>query len=142
MLKINFKTVKMLSTCLLRSVAARWGHKKVVLFPGINQGKFFLSFTRLHSHMFIIIYIYFLKKQKNKKKRTRTQTKTKETKEEKRISPENRLEKIICGRPREDFSCHPHFQKQEYFFWPGEVFLNFSFLQKYLRRRKCQAEIP
>ena len=25
----------------------------------------------------------------------------------------------ICGRPGEDFSCHPHFRKQEYFsFWP------------------------
>ena len=59
----------MFSTCLLRSVAARWGHKKVVLFPGINQGKFFLSFTRLHSHMCIRIYISFFKKRKNKKKK-------------------------------------------------------------------------
>ena len=85
---------------------------------------------------------YIFLKQTHKQTKTRTQTKAKETKEEKRISPENRLEKIICGRPGEDFSCHKHFQKQEYFFWPGEVFLNFSFLQKYLRRRKCQAEIP
>ena len=89
--------------------------------------------------MCIRIYISKTNTQTNKNK---NKTKAKETKEEKRISPENRLEKIICGRPGEDFSCHKHFQKQEYFFWPGEVFLNFSFLQKYLRRRKCQAEIP
>ena len=87
--------------------------------------------------MCIRIYISFFKKKKKKI----TQTKTKKNKDEKRISPKNRLEKIICARPGEDFSCHPRFQKQEYFFWAGEVFLIFSFLQKYLRRRKFQAEI-
>ena len=139
MLKINFKTVKMFSTCLLRSVAARWGNKKVVLFPGINQGKFFY-----HSPACIVIcvseYIFLFSKKKKEKKKG-TQTKTKKTKDEKRISPKNRLEKIICARPGEDFSYHPRLQKQEYFFWAGEVFLIFSFLQKYLRRQKCQAEI-
>ena len=83
--------------------------------------------------MCIRIYISFFKKIKNNKKKKRTQTKTKETKDEKRISPENRLEKITCGRPGEDFSCHPRFQKQEYFGGAGEVFLICSFLQKYLR---------
>ena len=27
------------------------------------------------------------------------------------------MKKIFCGRPGEDFSRHPHFQKQEYFFF-------------------------
>ena len=37
-------------------------------------------------------------------------------KEEKRISPENRLKKQICGRTGEDFSRHRDFRKQEHFF--------------------------
>ena len=60
--------------------------------------------------------IFNFKKQTNKEKKTKKKKKAKETKE-KRVSPENRLKKIR-GRPGEDFSGHPHFQKQEYFFWP------------------------
>ena len=36
----------------------------------------------------------------------------------KRICLENGLKKQVCGCSGEDFSCHPHFQKQEYYiFW-------------------------
>ena len=35
------------------------------------------------------------------------------------------LKKLICGHPVEDFSCHPHFRKQEYFFWPCKFQLDY-----------------
>ena len=108
MLKINFKTVKTSFTCLLRSVATRWGQKSSLISwnqPG--EDFFFHSSARIVA----CVIEYIILQQTKKQTKTRTQTKTKETKEEKRISPENRLEKIICGRPGEDFSCHPHFQK-------------------------------
>ena len=51
-----------------------------------------------------------------------------------RISPENRLKKY-SGHPGEDFSSHPHFQKQEYYFFDltfqifwGINFRGFKFL--------------
>ena len=56
----------------------------------------------------------FQKTNKHEKKKQEYK-KAKETKEEKRISMENRLKKLICGRPGENFSRHPHFQKQEFF---------------------------
>ena len=68
------------------------GQKKVVLFPEIGRVKLFLSFTRLYSGMCIRIYIFNFKKQQTNNKKTRVK-KAKETKEEKRISPENRLKK-------------------------------------------------
>ena len=41
----------------------------------------------------------------------------KETNEEKIISRENRLKKLICGRPGEDVCRQTHFRKQEYYFF-------------------------
>ena len=71
--------------------------------------------------MYQNIYFQFQKTNKHEKKKQEYK-KAKETKEEKRISMENRLKKLICGRPGKNFSHHPHFQKQE-FFWPENVFL-------------------
>ena len=48
-----------------------------------------LSLTRPQGRMCIRIYIFNFKKQTNKQKRKRIQKKTKETKEEKRMYPEN-----------------------------------------------------
>ena len=64
--------------------------------------------------MYQNIYFQFQKTNKHEKKKQEYK-KAKETKEEKRISMENRLKKLICGRPGENFSHHPHFQKQEFF---------------------------
>ena len=63
-----------------------WGQKKVVLFPEIDWVNFFLSLTRQHSRMCMRIYIFNFKKQRNQEYK-----KVKETKEEKKISPENWL---------------------------------------------------
>ena len=63
-----------------------WGQKKVVLFPEIDWVNFFLSLTRPHSRMCMRIYIFNFKKQRNQEYK-----KVKETKEEKKISPENWL---------------------------------------------------
>ena len=73
------------------------------------------------------ICISHFKEHKQAKKPENTK-KAKETKEEKRISPENRSKKKISGRPGEDFSGHPHFQKQEYFLALVKSFLIY-FLQ-------------
>ena len=64
--------------------------------------------------MYQNIYFQFQKTNKHEKKQPEYK-KAKETKEEKRISMENRLKKLICGRPGKNFSHHPHFQKQEFF---------------------------
>ena len=65
--------------------------RKVVLFPEIGRVKYFLSLTRPHSRMCIKIYIFNFKKQTSTKiKNTKN---AKETREEKRISPENGLKK-------------------------------------------------
>ena len=87
------------------------------MFLEISRVKFFLSLTCLHSQMCIRIYIFNFKKQTNKQKKQEYK-KEKESKEEKRISLENWLKKLICSRPCEDFSCYPLFWKQEYFFSP------------------------
>ena len=68
--------------------------KKVVLFPEIGRVGIFLSLTRPHNRMCIGIYIFNFKKKTSKKIPQK-----KNTKEEKIISPENRLKKQICGRP-------------------------------------------
>ena len=72
--------------------------KKVVLFPEIGRVGIFLSLTRPHNRMCIGIYIFNFKKKTSKKIPQK-----KNTKEEKIISPENRLKKQICGRPVEIF---------------------------------------
>ena len=57
----------------------------------------FLSLTCPHSRICIRIYIFNFKKQANKqkkKKKRKEYNKANETKEEKRISPENRFKKI------------------------------------------------
>ena len=56
-------------------------------------------------------YTFLISENKQKKQESEE---AKETKEEKRVSPENRLKNKIFGCPGEDFSCHPHFRKQEY----------------------------
>ena len=61
--------------------------------------------------MCIRIFIFKFKKQQNKKQESK---KAEETNEEKRTFAENRLKKL-----HEDFSCHPHFQKQQYYFFFG-----------------------
>ena len=67
--------------------------KKVVLFPEIGRVKSFLLLTRLHSPICIRTYIFNFKKlfliSKNKQAKKQEYKKVKETKEEKRISPEN-----------------------------------------------------
>ena len=68
--------------------------------------------------MYIRIYIFNFKKQQTNKQKKQESKKAKETREEK-IYPKNWLKKWLCGRPGEDFSCHPHFWKQEFFFWPN-----------------------
>ena len=95
---------RLLPTCIRQKI----GPKKVALFLDIGRVKIFLSLTRPHSRMCIKIYIFNFKKQTNnqknqKQKKTRFQKKEKETEEEKRIFPEDRLKKKICG--------------QEYFFF-------------------------
>ena len=74
--------------------------------------------------MCIRIHIVNFKKETYKQKNKNTK-KVKETKEEKKNSSgewiqKKKKEKKKCGRPSEDFSCHPRFLKQEYFFffWP------------------------
>ena len=61
--------------------------KKVVLFLDIDWVKLILSLTRPRSQMYITIFLISEKKQAKKQENK----KAKETKEEKRISPENRL---------------------------------------------------
>ena len=90
--------------------------KKVVLFPEIGRVKLFLSLTRPHSRMCIRVLSFSFKKQTSKQKAPKIQKKAKETKEEKRIFPENRLKKIFFGRRGEECFPHPHFRKQLYFF--------------------------
>ena len=64
--------------------------KKVILFPEIGRVKIFLSLLRLYSRMCIRIFIFNFKKQTNKQAKKPKNT-AKETKEEKRMFPENRL---------------------------------------------------
>ena len=67
--------------------------KKVVLFPEIGRVKSFLLLTHLHSRICIRTYIFNFKKlfliSKNRQAKKQEYKKVKETKEEKRISPEN-----------------------------------------------------
>ena len=97
--------------------------KKVVLFPEKRRVKYFLSLTCPHSRMCIRIHIVNFKKETYKQKNKNTK-KVKETKAEKKNSSgewiQKKKKKKKCGRPSEDFSCHPRFRKQEYFFffWP------------------------
>ena len=68
--------------------------------------------------MCVRLFNFNFEKQTNKqKKKKRIQKKSKETKEEKKISPENRLKKKICGRPGEDFSRQPAFPKTRVFYF-------------------------
>ena len=62
------------------------------------------------------IFLISRKNRKKRKKNENTKKKEKETKEEKIISPENKFKKN-CSCPGEDFSRHPHFRKQEFFFF-------------------------
>ena len=98
--------------------------KKVVLFPEKRRVKYFLSLTCPHSRMCIRTHIVNFKKETYKQKNKNTK-KVKETKEEKKNSSgewiqKKKKRKKKCGRPSEDFSCHPRFLKQEhfFFFWP------------------------
>ena len=68
--------------------------KKVVLFPEIGW-----SLTCPHSRMCIRIYIVNFKKETSNEKLEYKKSK-------------------IWSLPVEDFSCHLHFQKEEYFLWP------------------------
>ena len=65
-----------------------------VLFPEIGRVKNFLWLTRSDSRMCFRIYIFISKKQQTNKQIKETRIKkAKETKEEKRICPENQLKK-------------------------------------------------
>ena len=88
------------------------GQKKVVLFPEIGRIKNFLSITCPHSRICSSIYIFDFKEQTSKKQKQEYE-KAKESKDKKRMSPENRFKKM---RPpgRRIFSL-PTFHPQEYF---------------------------
>ena len=67
-------------------------------------------------------YIFLISKNKLTIKKNKNIRKAEETKEEKRKS---RLNK--SGRPGEDISRYPHFEKEEYFFfWPYQKLHSFS----------------
>ena len=52
-------------------------------------------------------------------KETRIQKKQKKLKKKRLYLRKINLKKLICGRPGKDFSRHPHFRKQVFFFfWP------------------------
>ena len=68
--------------------------KKSILVSRNRPGEKFLSLTRPYGRICIIIYNFkFQKTNIQAKKKKRIQKKAKETKEEKRIYPENRLKK-------------------------------------------------
>ena len=71
--------------------------------------------------MYQNIYFQFQKTNKHEKKKQEYK-KAKETKEEKRISMENRLKKLICGRPVKIFLV-TRISRNKSFFWPENVFL-------------------
>ena len=74
--------------------------------------------------MYQSIYFQFQKKQTKEQKENKNTKKAKKIKEE-NISQKS-IKKINLRQPKEEFSCHPHFPKQEYFlffilfyfFWP------------------------
>ena len=89
--------------------------KEVVLFVSGNRPgeNFFISHSPAKTNVYHNIH-FCVQKGTNKQQTNKNKKKTKETNEEKRISLENRSKKKKnCGRSREDFSCHPHFLKQE-----------------------------
>ena len=93
------------------------GQKKVVLFPKTGRVKLFWSLTCPNSQLCIRVYIFIFKNYQTNKQKKQETKKSKNTKEEKRIPPESQFKKQIC-RPDEDFSCHSHFWKQDFFFLP------------------------
>ena len=108
--------------------------EKIVLHPEIGRVKTFLSLTHLHSRMCIRIYTFNFKNQRNKPKK-QGYKKAKESKEEKRISPENWLKKNNLRPPGWTFFSSPAFPETriyilfgiiENFFIPGEEDFDFS----------------
>ena len=63
-------------------------------------------------------YISNFKKQTGKKNNKKNTKKVKRIKEQNENISEKMIKKTNFGRPGEDFSHHPHFRKQEYFFLP------------------------
>ena len=88
------------------------------MFPEIRRRKKILSLpARIVECVSEYIFLISKNKQAKKAQKSKNTKKAKETKEERRIFPENRLKKQIHGRLDEDFSGHPHFRKQDYFFF-------------------------
>ena len=80
--------------------------------------------------MCIRICIFNFKKQQQYKQKTQESKKKKEkrkinkrNKRRKETTP-GKLTKKNYGHPGEDFSRHPHFRKQEFFFLHVKVFIN------------------
>ena len=67
--------------------------------------------------MCIRIYILNFKKQQTNKQKQESK-KQKKLKKKTEFLRKIDKKKKKCGRRVEDFSRHPHFRKQEYFFWP------------------------
>ena len=86
----------------------------ILLVSGNRPGEnFFISHSPAKTNVYHNIH-FCVQKGTNKQQTNKNKKKTKETNEEKRISLENRSKKKKnCGRSSEDFSCHPHFLKQE-----------------------------
>ena len=106
----------MLLRCFLLHIGPR---KEVVLLVSGNQpGENFLSLTRLQRRMCITIYIFVFKKEQINNKQTRIKKKQKKLmKKREYLWKIDQKKKKNCGRSREDFSCHPHFLKQEKTIW-------------------------
>ena len=68
--------------------------------------------------MCIRIYILNFKKQQTNKQKQESKKQKKLKKKTEFLRKIDKKKKKKCGRRVEDFSRHPHFRKQEYFFWP------------------------
>ena len=94
------------------------GQKKVVLFPEIGRVKNFLSVTCPHSRICSSIYIFDFNEQTSKKQKQEYE-KVKESKDKKRMSPENRLKKnkFAAARLKNFLVTHISGNKST-LFWP------------------------
>ena len=107
---------------LIISKLSFWGQKSSLVSGNQAGENIFITYQPAQSNMYQNIYFQFQKTNKNAKKKkpkkNKNTKKQKKTKEEKRISisMENRFKKLICGRPGENFSRHPHFWKRVFFF--------------------------
>ena len=68
--------------------------------------------------MCIRIYILNFKKQQTNKRKQESKKQKKLKKKREFLRKIDKKKKKKCSRPVEDFSRHPHFRKEEYFFWP------------------------